>query len=45
MTKKDAIKLFEQQQVRTHWDNDSEKWFFSITDVIQILTQSDRPRK
>ncbi len=45
MNKKDAIKLFEQQQVRTHWDNDSEKWFFSITDVIQILTQSDRPRK
>lgn len=45
MDKKDAIKLFEQQQVRAHWDNNLEKWFFSITDVIQILTQSERPRK
>lgn len=45
MDKQDAIKLFEQQKVRAHWDEDEEKWFFSITDVIQILTQSDRPRK
>lgn len=40
MTKKNAIKLFEQQQVRTHWDEELEKWFFSVIDVIQILTES-----
>jgi hypothetical protein len=45
MTKETAIKLFEQQQVRTHWDEEQEKWFFSIVDVIAILTESERPRK
>ncbi|MCD4788860.1 MAG: hypothetical protein K8R37_02575 [Bacteroidales bacterium] len=45
MTKKNAIKLFESKQVRVHWDDDSEKWFFSIIDVIEILTESPRPRK
>ena len=45
MTKKTAIKLFEQQQVRTHWEEEEEKWYFSIIDVIQILTESERPRK
>ena len=42
---KTAIKLFEQKQVRTAWDDEEEKWYFSIIDVIQVLTQSDRPRK
>ena len=32
------IKLFEQRQVRTAWDEDSEKWWFSILDIIAILT-------
>ena len=45
MTKENAIKLFESKQVRVHWDDDSEKWFFSIIDVIEILTESPRPRK
>ena len=40
-----AIKLFEQQQVRTHWDEAQEKWYFSVIDVIAILTESERPRK
>ncbi len=40
-----AIKLFEQKQVRTSWNEDKEKWYFSIIDVIQILTDSERPRK
>ena len=44
MKKEQAIKLF-QQQVRTHWDDDQEEWFFSIIDVIAILTESSRPRK
>ncbi|HET8809772.1 MAG TPA: Bro-N domain-containing protein [Flavobacteriaceae bacterium] len=45
MTNKTAIKLFEEQQVRSIWDEEGEKWYFSIIDVIQILTESDRPRK
>ena len=43
--KKNIIKLFEQKQVRTHWDDDAEKWYFSVIDVIEILTGSPRPRK
>jgi DNA-damage-inducible protein D len=39
------IKLFEQQRVRTHWDEKEQKWYFSIIDVIEILTGSDRGRK
>lgn len=39
------IKLFEQQKVRTSWDSKEEKWYFSVIDVIQILTESPRPRK
>jgi len=40
-----SIKLFEARKVRTHWDEKHEKWFFSVIDVIQILTGSPRPRK
>ena len=39
------IKLFEQKKVRTHWDEKEEKWYFSIIDVIEILSGSPRPRK
>jgi hypothetical protein len=39
MSKKEAIKLFEEQQVRTVWDAEQEKWYVSIIDVIQILTE------
>ncbi|MHC1707318.1 MAG: BRO family protein [Bacteroidales bacterium] len=45
MTKETAIKLFEQKQVRSYWDSDMEKWYFSIIDVIEVLTGTDRPRK
>ena len=44
MTKENAIKLFQDKRVRVHWDNDSEKWYFSIVDVIAILTESENPR-
>jgi general stress protein 26 len=37
------IKLFEQQKVRTYWDEEQQKWFFSISDVIAILTESVDP--
>ena len=45
MTKQNAIQLFEEKNVRSIWDSDQEKWCFSIVDVIEVLTSSDRPRK
>ncbi|MDD2636351.1 MAG: hypothetical protein PHW82_12745, partial [Bacteroidales bacterium] len=45
MSKETAIKLFNKTQIRTLWDNDQEKWFFSIVDIIGILTESANPRK
>ncbi len=39
------IKLFESKKVRRHWDAEKEIWYFSIIDVIEILTDSPRPRK
>jgi len=45
MTKENAIKLFQDQRVRVHWDNEKEKWYFSIIDVIGVLTESENPRK
>jgi len=40
-----SIILFNQKQVRRHWDEKKELWYFSIIDVIKILTESPRPRK
>jgi hypothetical protein len=40
-----AIKIFDDKKVRTLWDADQEKWYISIIDVIEILTNTDRPRK
>ena len=45
MTKETAIKLFDQKQIRSVWKDDDEKWYFSIIDVIEVLTGTDRPRK
>jgi hypothetical protein len=44
MKKENVIKIFEQKQVRTHWDKDQEKWYFSIVDVITVLTGSNNPQ-
>ena len=41
MGTKEAIKLFEEKRVRTAWDDEQEKWYFSIVDVVQVLTDSD----
>jgi len=41
---KDEIKLFNEKKVRTHWDEKLEKWYFSIIDVVEILTNSNNPR-
>ncbi len=45
MTKETAIKLFESKQVRALWNADVEKWYFSVVDVVGVLTGTDRPRK
>jgi hypothetical protein len=45
MNKENAIKLFEQKQIRSVWKDEEEKWYFSVTDVIEVLTGTDRPRK
>ena len=39
MDSENKLKLFEEQSVRTHWDEEQEKWFFSLIDVIAILTE------
>ena len=41
MTKKQQIQLFEEKKVRTAWDDQEEKWYFSIVDVCSVLTDSD----
>ncbi|RTZ04408.1 hypothetical protein EKL98_09510 [Flavobacterium bomense] len=38
------IKLFESQKIRSSWDNEQEKWFFSIVDIIAALTDSNNPQ-
>lgn len=45
MTQQQAIKIFEESQVRTLWDSEQEEWYFSIVDVVQVLTDSPNPRK
>ena len=41
---KNKIKLFEEKQVRAVWDEDAEKWWFSVVDIIAVLTDSDNPQ-
>jgi len=45
MTKETAIKLFESKRIRVHWDSESEKWYFSIIDIIETLTGSQNSRR
>ena len=45
MTKKQAIQLFEERKVRTIWDDEHEKWYFSIVDVVAVLTDSADPKQ
>ena len=40
----DKIQLFEEQPIRTAWDEDSEEWYFAIVDVIAVLTESRDPQ-
>lgn len=41
MTRHNQVKLFEERKVRTVWDDKQEKWYFSIVDVIGVLTDND----
>jgi len=43
MTKETAIKLFNEKRIRTQWDDNQEKWYFSIVDVVGVLTESENP--
>ena len=43
MTKRNQIQLFNEKKVRTVWDSDTEEWFFSVIDVVEILTESPNP--
>lgn len=40
LKKENTVKLFEQKEIRTHWDNEAEKWYFSITDACAVLADS-----
>lgn len=44
MVKKNSIKLFGDDKIRAIWDDDQEKWYFSIVDVIAVLTESPNPQ-
>ncbi|MBP6810472.1 MAG: Bro-N domain-containing protein, partial [Saprospiraceae bacterium] len=45
MKKETSIQLFEAKQIRSAWSESDQKWYFSIVDVIEALTGTDRPRK
>src|SRR3989344_3257857 len=45
MKENNSIKLFEDKRVRVQWYPQKEKWYFSIIDIIEVLTDSLRPRK
>jgi len=45
MKEEGVIQIFEKKKVRTVWDEEQEKWYFSIIDVIQVLTDSLNARK
>ena len=45
MTQSEAINVFEQRNIRSLWDDESEKWVFSVVDVVAVLTESPNPRK
>jgi len=45
MIKENAVVLFHQKTVRRHWDETKELWYFSVVDVVEILTDTKRPRK
>jgi len=45
MSQETAIKIFDNRQVRTVWNEEKEEWYFSVVDVVGILTESENPRR
>jgi hypothetical protein len=45
MKEQETIQIFQEKKVRTVWDQEEEKWYFSIVDTVQVLTDSPNPRK
>ncbi|WP_255373698.1 hypothetical protein [[Flexibacter] sp. ATCC 35103] len=45
MKEQETIQIFQDKKVRTVWDQEEEKWYFSIVDTVQVLTDSPNPRK
>ena len=45
MTKETAIKIFEQKRVRSVWSEEKQCWYFSIVDVVGILSETENPRR
>lgn len=43
MVKQNSIKIFEEKKVRTVWDSEQEEWYFSVVDVVAVLTESPNP--
>lgn len=43
MNKETSIKLFDSKQIRSAWNGDEEKWYFSIVDIIGVLSESENP--
>ena len=43
MSRKEQIQLFETKKVLTVWDDEKEEWFFSVVDVVEVLTDSANP--
>ena len=40
----DEIKLYENKQIRSVWDDEKEEWYFSVVDVVGVLTESENPQ-
>lgn len=45
MSEQNKIQLFENQPIRTAWNEEQEEWYFSVVDVIHALTGSENPRR
>ena len=43
MDENNSIQLFEDRKIRTAWDEEQEEWYFSVVDVIAVLTDSSNP--
>jgi hypothetical protein len=44
MNKENSIKLFEDRKIRSVWNEEEEEWYFSVVDIIAVLTESENPR-